>query len=252
MNIFNIEQDLLSIFNTIEENDGELTPELEEQLNITQEQFKDKIKSYTNVIKYLTNDINVIKKEKDRLNALQKSKEKTIDRLKDIIIKAVDMFGDTNKSGSKFVDYGVGKVSIRTSDIVNLDNESLDRFGRRLLTVIGVYEQRNQIHEGLVDCKEVLDYINSSTPEEESEYITPLQFDEDDTKNMDLAFTIDTNYYDLISNERGLNLMKTLATYPFVKVNVSANKNDIKRIAKESHILPIYAKLEQNKTLTIK
>ena len=73
-NIYNIQQDLLAIFDELEENGGELTPELEEQLNISQEEFRDKIKSYSNVIKMLENDIYNIKEEKARLSDLQKSK----------------------------------------------------------------------------------------------------------------------------------------------------------------------------------
>ena len=45
MNIWQIQQDLLDIFNELEDNGGELTPELEEKLAVTQEDFKNKIKS---------------------------------------------------------------------------------------------------------------------------------------------------------------------------------------------------------------
>ena len=48
--IYNIQQDLLDIFDQIETNEGEITPELEEQLHISQDEFKDKIRSYTCVI----------------------------------------------------------------------------------------------------------------------------------------------------------------------------------------------------------
>ena len=51
MNIWQIQQDLLDIFNELEDNGGELTPELEEKLAVTQEDFKNKIKSYGEVIK---------------------------------------------------------------------------------------------------------------------------------------------------------------------------------------------------------
>ena len=37
MNIWQIQQDLLDIFNELEDNGGELTPELEEKLAVTQE-----------------------------------------------------------------------------------------------------------------------------------------------------------------------------------------------------------------------
>ena len=44
-NIYQISQELLNIFDIIEENEGELTPELEEQLAITRESFNEKIKN---------------------------------------------------------------------------------------------------------------------------------------------------------------------------------------------------------------
>ena len=109
-NIYNIQQYLFSIFDELEENGGELTPELEEQLNITQEQFKSKIKDYSNVVKMLENDIVAIKEEKARLSDFQKSKEKAIERLKKIMVEAIENFGDTTKSGGKYVDYGTCQV----------------------------------------------------------------------------------------------------------------------------------------------
>ena len=62
-----------------------------------------------------------IKEEIARLKDLQKSKEKTIDNLKKIMAMAINAFGDTNKSGTKFLDYGTGKVSIRKFDSIEVD-----------------------------------------------------------------------------------------------------------------------------------
>ena len=67
MNIWQIQQDLLDIFNELEENGGELTPELEEKLAVTQEDFKNKVKSYGEVIKSLKGEIDTIDKETARL-----------------------------------------------------------------------------------------------------------------------------------------------------------------------------------------
>ena len=120
-NIFNIKNELLAIFDELEENEGELTPELEEKLNITQEEFRDKIKSYSNVVKMLENDIANIKEEKTRLSDLQKSKEKSIERLKKIMVESIEMFGDTTKPGSKFIDFGTGKVSVRQTQAVEVE-----------------------------------------------------------------------------------------------------------------------------------
>lgn len=74
--IFNIQQDLYAIFNSIEENEGEITPELEEVLTIKREEFSTKIQGYVAYIKQLELDNKGIKEEIARLKDLQKSKEK--------------------------------------------------------------------------------------------------------------------------------------------------------------------------------
>ena len=168
-NIYNIQQELLAIFDELEENGGELTPELEEQLNITQEQFKSKIKDYSNVIKMLENDIAAIKEEKARLNDLQKSKEKNMERLKKIMVEAIENFGDTTKSGGKYVDYGTGKVSVRNSQAVEVEEDSVNRFVNRLITSLKWYNENNQLHNGLVNPIEVIAFANSKTQEEEDD-----------------------------------------------------------------------------------
>ena len=126
MNIWQIQQDLLAIFDELEENGGELTEELEKQLAISQEDFRSKVESYTNVIKSVKADIAAIDQESKRLAELKKSKTAMVDRLSKVIIEAVDKFGDTSKSGSKFFDYGTGKVSIRNSVKCETDDEKLN------------------------------------------------------------------------------------------------------------------------------
>ena len=77
MNIFQLNQELLSIFEELEENGGELTSEIEEQLKINQTDVNNKVESYTQVIAQLNSDIELIKSEKKRLDDLKLSKEKT-------------------------------------------------------------------------------------------------------------------------------------------------------------------------------
>ena len=115
MNIWQIQQDILAIFDELEENGGELTEELEQQLAISQEDFRSKVESYTNVIKSIKADVAAIDEETKRLANLKKSKNALIDRLSKVIIDAVDKFGETTKSGNKTFDYGTGKVSVRNT-----------------------------------------------------------------------------------------------------------------------------------------
>lgn len=247
-NIFNIKQELLSIFDELEENGGELTPELEEQLNITQEEFRDKIKSYSNVVKMLENDIVDIKAEKARLNDLQKSKEKTIERLKKIMIDAVELFGDTTKSGSKYLDYGTGKVSIRNTQVVEVEEDITDRFVNRFLTCLRWYQQNNQLDT--ITSSDVLEYCNSKSPNEEDEEITVLS--EEDIAQIKADINLDIPISELLTTERGMKLAKALAEYSVFTCKSKISKTDIKANAKENHTMPVFAKLVDNQTLTIK
>lgn len=247
-NIYQISQELLSIFDELEENGGELTPELEGQLNITQEEFKDKIKSYSNVVKMLENDIIDIKTENARLNDLKKSKEKTIERLKKIIINAIELFGDTTKSGSKYLDYGTGKVSIRNIKVVEVEEDVTERFVTRALTCLRWYQQNNQLET--ITASDVLDYCNSKSPCEEDEEITVLS--EEDIATIRADINLDIPISELFTTERGIKLAKALAEYAVFTCKAKVSKTDIKANAKENNTMPVFAKLIDNQTLTIK
>lgn len=247
-NIYQIKQELLAIFDELEENGGELTPELEEQLNISQEEFKSKIKDYSNVVKMLENDIIDIKAEKARLNDLQKSKEKTIERLKKIMIDAIELFGDTTKSGSKYLDYGTGKVSIRNTQVVEVEEDITDRFVNRFLTCLRWYQQNNQLDT--ITSSDVLEYCNSKSPDEEDEEITILS--EEDIAQIKADINLDIPISELLTTERGMKLAKALAEYAVFTCKSKISKTDIKANAKENHTIPVFAKLVDNQTLTIK
>lgn len=249
-NIFQIKQELLAIFDELEENGGELTPELEEQLNITQDSFKEKVKDYTNAIKTLQNDIVDIKAEKARLNDLQKSKEKTIERLKAIMVEAIEMFGDTTKTGGKFIDYGTGKVSVRNTEAVDVNEEVINRFTNRYLTALRWYADNNQLQQGLVTPEELLNFANTKSPSEEDEDIVRLSFD--DLTNLKASISADITLDDLLQTDKGFQLAKALIEYGIFDVTAKADKISIKKEAKENHTMPIYANLVQNKSVTIK
>lgn len=248
-NIYQIKQELLAIFDELEENEGLLTPELEDKLSITRESFTSKIKDYVNVIKTIQNDVAAIKAEKARLSDLQKSKEKTIDRLKRIMADAIDQFGDTTKDGGKFIDYGTGKISVRNSDVVDINEELINHFTNRYITALRWYKNNNQLQEGLVSASDLLDFANSNYGDEESEENIKLSMDD----LINLKATINTDIQlDELLGEKGFKLAKALIEYGVFDITAKADKAQIKKDAKEHHIIPSYATLVQNKSITIK
>lgn len=250
MNIYNIQQELIAIFDELEENGGEVTPELEEQLSITQEEFRNKIKSYSDVIKMLENDIIDIKAEKARLNDIQKSKENTIERIKKIIVEAIETFGDTNKSGNKFIDYGTGKVSIRTTQAVEIDEDITNRFVNRCLSALKWYADNNQLDT--LNLDDVLNFCNTRTVKEEDECEEIVELSENDIANIKANIDLDIPINELLTTKTGIKLAKALAEYSAFTCKAKISKTDIKANAKGSNNIPVFAKIVTNKSITIK
>lgn len=116
--IFNITREYLSLIEQLEEAEGMLTPELEESLKITEEDFEQKVVDYGWAIKYLESDKKTIDEEIKRLQAIKKGKERVIDRLKESATSAMRLF-DKRK-----VDSATLIVSLRKSEAVVIEDES--------------------------------------------------------------------------------------------------------------------------------
>lgn len=243
--IYNIQEELFDIFNQIEENEGELTPELEEALSIKQEEFENKIKSYSCVVRQLECDLNAIKEEKARLDTLKKSKEKTIERLKKIMAEAINLFGDTSKTGTKFIDYGTGKVSLRNTTSVEVDEESVKNFTNRFILYFKHMNFCNTLDQ-LDTEKDIINHCNNFISNDNDEC---LNISVEDLTNLDADFTVKANLADLLRTEDGLNLIKTLARY---KNNFTAKPNISKNELKNLDKLPSFTNINTKQSVIIK
>ena len=125
-NLYEIEQELLDIYNELEENGGELTPELEEKLLLTQDNFKTKLNGYVNVINEITSRIDACKTEEKRISTLRKSREKSINRLKEIVQRCVINFGNVNKNGNYSIELDTCKLATRGSDSLEFDEQRIE------------------------------------------------------------------------------------------------------------------------------
>lgn len=240
--IFNIQQDLYSIFDSIEENEGEITPELEEALTIKREEFSTKIQGYVAFIKQLELDNKGIKEEIARLKDLQKSKEKTIDNLKKIMAMAIDAFGDTNKLGTKFLDYGTGKVSIRKSDSIEVDEEGTKQFVNRFFRYFNWLHFTNTADQQELDVKDVIDFCNKNKQDDEED-IVETNYTDDDLTNLQANLDFKVNLKDLITNPNGLKLINSLLDYKVLAtIKPSVDKTEVKKEVKSNGEIPTFAK----------
>lgn len=253
-NLYFIEQELLDIFDTLEDNGGELTPELEERLSIAQEDFKDKIENYTHVISKYNADINFIKSEQKRLKELADAKAKVVDRLSKIMIDAIDKFGDEKpKSKVKFVDFGTGVVSIRNSKAVQLNEDVLNKVN------IALEDTLKDLH--FTNSLDVVDKISK----EDIIFLSAKHEFKDDGKDtfIPIVSENDLNYMDVEVTAK-IPLKKILSgeEYPAIKELIRNNNINHKMSASKSFLkgeleqngscAPHLARLVTNKSISIK
>jgi translation initiation factor 2B subunit (eIF-2B alpha/beta/delta family) len=91
--MYNIRAEHLGLLKEIEEADGELTPEMEQALALTAEEFEDKAVSYGFVVKSFEDVEEVLDKEIKRLQALKAKAAKRAEKFKDTLDKAMKEFG---------------------------------------------------------------------------------------------------------------------------------------------------------------
>lgn len=116
--IYNIQNEYKSIVEALIDNGGELTDELNTAIQITQSELYKKTESYSYIIKEIDGEIDVIKEEIEKLQRFVDSREKTIKRIKEKILNAMQTF-ELEKVETPLI-----KISIRESEAVEVINEA--------------------------------------------------------------------------------------------------------------------------------
>lgn len=120
MNLFNIKQEYINLVNTIIDNNGELSPELSQALAINETELKEKAINYGYVIRSFEYENDIIDAEIKRLKALKEQKEKAIQKLKDAVSDAMNLYGIEK------VESPALKLSFRKSESIKI-SENLDK-----------------------------------------------------------------------------------------------------------------------------
>jgi hypothetical protein len=123
MNIFNIQTEYQLLVNELIENGGEITPEIELALQINKDNFHSKSENFAYVTKQFDAEMDIIDNEIKRLQQAKKSREKTIQRLKDTIELAMLTF-DVNKIETPLIKISFrNSESVEVTDVNDLPNE---------------------------------------------------------------------------------------------------------------------------------
>jgi len=113
--LFNITSRAKELALALEE--GELTPDLENELAINQNDLQIKAENYAYAIKSLEGDVSIIDEEIKRLRALKDAKNNAIDRMKEAVINAFQIYGITEVKSPTL------KLSLRRSEAIQVISE---------------------------------------------------------------------------------------------------------------------------------
>ena len=254
MNIFNISRELEDIFYQIEENGGEITPELEERLAINEELLHDKLDSYRRVHSKFLADAKICKEEETRIAKLRKTKENQAERLKAVMLDAVQRYGATGKSGNKLVNLPDAKLYTKTSACTEVN---LNRSAILMQIFLDIYhtaweQDTLDAQYGCITDERLLNQINDKLVElyPESEVIP---YTIDDLNSLKINFTFSYSISDLnnVSKFSLLNAWFDNAEISNNFIEADVNKTEVKNMFKDGCDITI-ADIVEHDSLIIK
>ena len=122
--LWNITQEFLSLASIIEEAGGEATDAVMEELAISRENFAHKAEGYARLILKWESEIDAASAEIKRIQAIKKTKESSVARLKETLLHALQVFGQEDKTGVKRYETALFKLSTRRSQAVEIVDET--------------------------------------------------------------------------------------------------------------------------------
>jgi hypothetical protein len=123
--LWSLTMEELSFIDLMEENGGELTDEIAEELAIRRDNFKYKAEAYAKFILKLESEADAAAAEIKRIQALKKAKENTIARLKESLLAALMVFTEEDAKGIRRYETPLAKLSTRKSQSVEVLDETL-------------------------------------------------------------------------------------------------------------------------------
>lgn len=121
--LWQLTQEELSFISLMEDNGGEVTDELMEDLAIRRENFSHKAEAYAKFILKLESESDQAAAEIKRIQAIKKAKDKTVERLRENLLAALMLFGQEDSKGVRRYETPLAKLSTRKSVSVEILEE---------------------------------------------------------------------------------------------------------------------------------
>lgn len=250
--LYQISEDILRIFNDVENAEGEITDEQYDALCIKQEELKEKLDSYVKAIKSWEVDEKALKDEKKRFTDRQNVYKNRIERLKDAALKAVLAFGEHGKS-NMFIELPNFRLFSRSSKSVEINEERInifmEEFERYIRELVGngiLYAAQDVSLEGILNC------INANIRAAHGDNFEAFTIN--DLIAMKINISQTASIYDLFKSGKALTLYGEEPIY--TKMENVTSKEDWKSVIDTVNMsntnAPTMAKVVINTSLQIK
>ena len=218
--LYAIQEELLKLFGEIEANDGEITEEQLDVLNIKEEELKDKLESYYKAIQSWKADMASCKEEEKRIANTRKKYENRIERLKSVMLETVNTFGADGKN-NKFIELPTARIFTKTSKTVEIDEERIALLINAIISFITEAYNNGCLYTGEdVDFEGIIQAINANVIAEQGPDFKPYTIDDLSILAVDVTYN-GTFVNMFMSKEKVLELIASLYINTIVKQNTT-------------------------------
>lgn len=247
--LYYISQDIYRIFDAIEAAEGEITDDQYSELQIKQEELKEKLDAYVKAVKEFQANADFCKNEKKSINDRQNIYKNRVEKLKSAMLDAVNAFGEQGKT-NKFIELPTCRIFTKTSKSIEADEIRLNILSKEFYRLICELVRNGVLYTGEdVDLQGILDVINANVIAEQGEGFEPFTIQ--DLIQCKLRVSMYTSIYDCFrSNEY---LIKQIVNNPIIsKVDAEICKDDCKFIIENTDNKLTIAKQVISNNLQIK
>lgn len=255
--LYEIDAELQRIVDEIIDAGGEITPELEEQLAITQDNLNEKLDNYRKLFTMIESRALACKTEKQRIEVLQKSRERAAKKLKDAMLEAVLKWGNSNKSGNKVIELDDAKLMTRATTVcetnaplvLGLIDAVLERY-RELWNVDMLQPDADEANN--IDPEGFVQTVNANFAAETIEERNDSLFTVADLEATKVKFEIELNLLDLCKKVNW-DVLNMFFNHEHEANRIAASStSDYKQYITSRETALTVAELCQSQSLTIK
>lgn len=244
--LYQISDEILSIFNIIEQNDGEMTDELSNLLAVKEDELSKKLNDYVKALQVWKSDIDACKQEEKRIKEVRNKYNNRIEKLKENMLTAVKMFGKEGAT-NKFIELPTCRIFTRNSKSIEVDEGRINLMIQEFMRYVAELVHQGVLYTGEdVDIAGVVAAINANCIAEYGEDFKPFTIDDFLHIRLDICCT-DTiyNYF-----RHGGDLLTAITKLP-TNITHSTTKDQFK-FALDANFDISTAKVVNNESINIK